>query len=74
MIPMPTYPLKIVFIVSLLLLLAAGVWMAKNNDKLFGRDKSLGTETSGERFYSKTQMWICWLLAVKVCATLAVLL
>lgn len=57
-------PVKIIAALGLVLTLAAGVYMVKNHQRLYGRDPEV-RETSGERVYSKAQLWIIWALLVK---------
>jgi|GEM_PF-4399197 len=74
MMQLSTLPLKIFFFVTLIALLALGVYLARNHEQLFGRQSPGRAETSGERFYTKTQIFVCWLLSVKLVITLLWLL
>ncbi|HSJ01761.1 MAG: hypothetical protein ACAI34_23520 [Verrucomicrobium sp.] len=58
-------PVKIIAGVALALTLASGVYMIKNQERLFGHDPDYPRETSGERVYSKAQLWLIWALMVK---------
>lgn len=58
-------PVKIIAGVGLFFTLAAGVYMIKNHQRLYGYDPELPRETSGERVYSKAQLWLIWALLVK---------
>lgn len=70
---LPLYPLKIFFVTGLLVTLVAGVYLFKNHEKWFGLDPDKPAETSGERTYTKAQMFICWLITVKLFAMLALM-
>lgn len=64
--PLPMLPLKIFFISGLVCTLIAGIYLLKNYEKWFGLDPDKASETSGERTYSKAQMVICWVIAMKL--------
>jgi hypothetical protein len=57
-------PVKIIAGVGLFFTLAAGAYMIKNHQRLYGHDPEV-RETSGERVYSKAQLWLIWALLVK---------
>jgi hypothetical protein len=71
--PVSMLPLKIFFTGGFFVTLLLGVWLFKNQEKWFGLDPDKPAETSGERNYSKAQMFICWLIAVKLFAMLALM-
>jgi hypothetical protein len=71
--PLSMMPLKIFFWGGFFVTILVGVWMFKNMNVWFAVDPDKPAETSGERNYSKAQMVICWLIALKLFAMLALM-
>jgi len=65
------FPLKIFFFGCLILTCIAGVFLFKYSERLFGKDPNMPSETSGARDYTKAQVFICWLVALKLFALMA---
>jgi hypothetical protein len=65
-------PVKIIAGFGLLVTLMGGYYMYKYQERLFGYDPEVPRESSGERGYSKVQMWIIWALLVKGLAFLTI--
>ncbi len=70
---LPLEPLRYFFVFGLVATLIAGVFLYKYSEKWFGLDPDKPAETSGERTYTKAQMFICWIIAVKLFAMLALM-
>lgn len=66
-------PLKIFFTGGFFVTILVGIWLFKNQAKWFAVDPDKPAETSGERTYSKAQMFICWLITLKLFAMLALM-
>ena len=66
------YPIKIIAAIGLILWLAAGVYLFKHQDRIFGAHAELPSETSGAQGYSKAQAWLVWLLVAKLLGFLAI--
>lgn len=64
-------PIKIIAAIALVLWMGAGVYLFKHQERLFGADPELPSESSGAQGYSKAQAWIVWLLFAKLFAFLA---
>ncbi len=62
----PLLAFRLIFLVCFIGTLFAGVWLAKNHHRLFGKDPSVPSETESERFYTKTEVFLVWILAVKL--------
>jgi hypothetical protein len=71
--PLSMMPLKIFFWGGFVATILLGVWLFKNQARWFAVDPDKPAETSGERTYSKAQMFICWLIALKLFAMLALM-
>lgn len=74
MMQLSTMPLKIAAIVALISVLIFGWFLFKNHEKWFGNRAPGRGETSGERSYTKMQVFVCWLISVKLLITLILLL
>jgi hypothetical protein len=59
--PLPLYPIKIIACFALVAWFGAGVYLFKNQDRIFAAHPDTGVETSGTRHYSKAQAWLVWL-------------
>ncbi len=70
---LPLEPLKYFFYFGFVVSLIVGAWLFKNSGRWFSVDPDKPAETSGERTYSKAQMFICWLIVVKLFAMLALM-
>jgi len=64
-------PLRIFFFTGLVLTMIAGVFLFKYSSRLFGKDPNMPSETSGARDYTKAQVFIVWLIALKLFALMA---
>ena len=51
---------------GLVALLVAGYYLMKHKHKLFGVNSDLPSESSGARNYTSVQMFLVWLLMVKL--------
>lgn len=60
------FPIKVMAYIALAGTVAAGVYMVKNNHAMFGFDPEVPSDNSSARGYGKAQMWLLWLLALKV--------
>jgi hypothetical protein len=60
------FPIKILAILGVAGMLALGVWMWRNEDRLFGFDPEVPSDNSSPRTYGKTHLWLTWLLILKV--------
>ena len=74
MMQLSTLPLKIAALVALVGLLVFGWFLFQNHEKWFGRQSSGRGETSGERSYTKMQVFVCWALSVKAVLTLLIIM
>jgi hypothetical protein len=68
------FPLRVFFGVCFFLTLLAGLYLFKYSERLFGLQSPGKRETSGERTYSKAQAFIVWIIAMKLCALMFVML
>lgn len=57
--------IRLCFAFFLLVLIAAGITILKNWDKLFGPHPDLKHESSGGATYSKAQFIVVWVIAIK---------
>ncbi len=71
--PPPLYPIKILACIALVVWLGLGVYLFKNQDRIFAASPETGVETSGARHYSKAQAWLVWIGFTKLFAFLALL-
>jgi hypothetical protein len=53
-------------IVFLVLTLAFGAWMARNDRRFFGFDAEVPSDNASPRGYGKAQVWMLWLFALVV--------
>ena len=65
------FPIKVMAGLGLAGMLALGVWMFKNEQRLFGYDPEVPSDNSSPRTYGKAQLWLLWLLMLKVFAFFA---
>lgn len=68
------FPIKVMACVALAGTLAAGGYMVKHSHAMFGFDPEVPSDNSSARGYGKAQMWLLWLLMVKVFAFFAIAL
>ncbi|HEX8296148.1 MAG TPA: hypothetical protein VF593_07595 [Chthoniobacteraceae bacterium] len=66
--------IRIAFGAVFLLTLAAGGYLLKNYQQLFGVDPQLPSETESSRAYSRVQIFLVWIHAVFLTGSLALLL
>ena len=66
-------PLRIFFFAGLFFTIVAGFFLLKYSSRLFGKDPNMPSETSGARDYTKAQVFIVWLIALKLFALMAFL-
>ncbi len=66
--------LRIIFTLLFLATLAAGVYGAKNYQKLFGTDPAMPTDTRSNRNYTKLLVISVWAHAVLITGGFAVML
>jgi hypothetical protein len=71
--PPPLYPIKILACIALVLWLGLGVYLFKNQDRIFAASPEVAVETSGARHYSKAQAWLVWIGFAKLLAFLTLL-
>lgn len=64
------FPIRVMAGLALLAWLAAGVYLFKNQGRIFGSDPDAPGETSGARHYSRAQAWLVWILVAKLFAYL----
>lgn len=74
MIHLSTFPLKIAAIGALIGLLVFGWFLIRNHESWFGMKSPGRMETSGERGYTKMQVFVCWALSVKLMITMIFIL
>lgn len=60
------FPIKILAMLGLAGMLGLGVWLWKNDHRLFGFDAEVPSDGSSPRGYGKAQVWLLWLLGLKV--------
>ena len=58
---------RVIFSIGLIVLLAGGVYLGRNFERLFGADGAIPSENESARFYTKTEVFLVWASAVKVC-------
>jgi hypothetical protein len=62
----PFVALRTIFLLCLIATLGGGVYLAKNFESLFGVDPNLPSENESARFYTKTEVFLVWVSAVKL--------
>ena len=65
------FPIKVMAWIALGGSLALGGYMLKHDQRLFGFHPDVPSDNSSARGYGKAQIWLLWLLMVKVFAFLA---
>jgi hypothetical protein len=63
----PFVVFRTIFFFGLIALLGGGVYLARNYERVFGADGSIPSESESARFYTKTEVFLVWASAVKVC-------
>jgi hypothetical protein len=66
--------LQLISTALFILLLFVGVWIFKNHQRLFGRDKDMHSENSSSLTYNKLQVIALWLHALLLTGGFALLL
>lgn len=65
---------RLIFTGLFLVTLLAGVYLAKNYQRLFGVDPNMPSENASSRAYSKVQIFTIWAHAVLLTGAFALLL
>lgn len=65
---------RLIFTGFFLVTLLAGVYLAKNYQRLFGVDPNMPSENASSRAYSKVQIFTIWAHAVLLTGAFALLL
>jgi hypothetical protein len=65
------FPIKVLAMIALAGMIGLGVWMLKNDKRLFGFDPEVPSDNASPRTYGKTHVWLTWLLVLKVFAFFA---
>lgn len=65
---------RVLFTCAFLVVAAVGVYLARNDQRLFGRDRSMPSENSSSRTYSRLQAWSVWTHALLLTAAFALLI
>ncbi len=70
----PLFFFRVLSIIGFLGVLAAGVYLARNFEKLSGVDPTMPSENSSSRAYNKLQMVLIWAHALLLTGMLSLLL
>ena len=68
------FVIHLIFTGLFLATLLAGVWLFKNQQRLFGRDPAMPSENSSSHTYSRLQAFVIWAHAVVLTGAFALLL
>lgn len=62
----PFLVFRILCIIGLVITLAGGAYLTKNYERFFGSDPNMPSENASARFYTKTEVFLVWISAVKL--------